>query len=234
MHQAEKTTKTGDHAAMRATFVRHGQSTGNVGIPCDDITLIELTEVGREQAECVAAEWTEEPSLIVTSPFLRTRQTAEPTIRRFPGVPVETWPVEEFTYLQPARWNGSLSADRAPFLERYWRECDPGHCDGEGAESFGAMLRRVEAALARLAALPPDSVVHIFSHGQFIQAVRSVVVDVHLDDRGRMAGFWKAGEPPVIANAQRVGFEFAHGRWTLDGTSGDEKHGPTAVPGDEA
>ena len=37
------------------------------------------------------------------------QQTAAPTIARFPGVPVEVWPIEEFTYLQPARWNGTLS-----------------------------------------------------------------------------------------------------------------------------
>jgi hypothetical protein len=33
----------------------------------------------------------------------RTRQTAAPTIARFPDAPVKTWPIEEFTYLQPAR-----------------------------------------------------------------------------------------------------------------------------------
>jgi len=31
---------------MRATFIRHGQSTGNAGIPCHDLATIELTEKG--------------------------------------------------------------------------------------------------------------------------------------------------------------------------------------------
>lgn len=31
---------------MRAIFVRHGQSTGNAGIPCDDLGSIPLTELG--------------------------------------------------------------------------------------------------------------------------------------------------------------------------------------------
>ncbi|WP_241212739.1 MULTISPECIES: hypothetical protein [unclassified Sphingomonas] len=44
----------------------------------------------------VARAWTETPSLIVTSPYLRTRQTAQATIQRFPTVPVEVWPIEEF------------------------------------------------------------------------------------------------------------------------------------------
>jgi 2,3-bisphosphoglycerate-dependent phosphoglycerate mutase len=29
---------------MRATFIRHGESTGNAGIPCNDLALLELTE----------------------------------------------------------------------------------------------------------------------------------------------------------------------------------------------
>src|SRR3546814_10533785 len=68
--------------AMRAIFIRHGQSTGNAGVPCDDLGAIELTELGQEQAREVAASWTQAPALIVTSPYTRTRQTAAPTIDR--------------------------------------------------------------------------------------------------------------------------------------------------------
>src|SRR3546814_12324646 len=71
--------------AMRAIFIRHGQSTGNAGVPCDDLGAIELTELGQEQAREVAASWTQAPALIVTSPYTRPRQTAAPTIARFPG-----------------------------------------------------------------------------------------------------------------------------------------------------
>tara|TARA_R110000823_G_scaffold128520_4_gene256280 strand:- start:754 stop:951 length:198 start_codon:yes stop_codon:yes gene_type:complete len=46
------------------------------------------------------------PALIVTSPYTQTRQTAAPTIARFPEVSVEIWPIEEFTYLKPACWSG--------------------------------------------------------------------------------------------------------------------------------
>jgi hypothetical protein len=89
---------------MQAIFIRHGQSTGNAGIPCHDLALLELTELGHKQAREVAASWTETPSLIVTSPYLRTHQTAAPTIERFPNVPVEVWPIQEFTY-RPAQAN---------------------------------------------------------------------------------------------------------------------------------
>jgi broad specificity phosphatase PhoE len=198
---------------MRATFIRHGQSTGNAGIPCHDLATIELTEKGWDQARRVAADWTEAPSLIVTSPFLRTQQTAAPTIERFPDVPVEIWPIEEFTYLQPSRWNGTLSADRAPHLIRYWGKADPAYCDGEGAESFGTLLRRAEVALERLAALPSLGPVYVFSHGQFIQAVRAVVMESEMDDRGKMLRFWRKGAPPAIGNAELVQFAWSNACW---------------------
>lgn len=66
-------------------------------------------------------------------------------------------------------------------LERYWTDADPTYCDGDGAESFGTLLRRAEAALARLAALPSPDLAYVFSHGQFIQAVRAVVTESNLD-----------------------------------------------------
>ncbi|EIZ79440.1 hypothetical protein WSK_1971, partial [Novosphingobium sp. Rr 2-17] len=40
---------------------------------------------------------------------------------------------------------------------------------------FAGFLRPVEATLARLAALPPASLVYVFGHGQFIQAARAIV-----------------------------------------------------------
>jgi broad specificity phosphatase PhoE len=203
---------------MRATFVRHGQSMANAGLPSRDLASIALTELGHAQARAVAAAWIETPALIVTSPLLRTQQTAAPTIARFSGAPIEVWPIEEFTYLQPARWNGTLSAERMPYLVRYWSAADPDYCDGDGAESFATMLRRVEAALARLAALPEGALVYIFGHGQFIQAARSIVVDCELDDRARMRGFWRAGAPPVIGNAELVRFAWFGRRWKYRGS----------------
>jgi broad specificity phosphatase PhoE len=189
---------------MRVTFIRHGQSTGNAGIPCNDLSLLELTEKGWEQAREVAAKWTESPDLIVTSPYLRTQQTARPTIKRFPSVPVVIWPIQEFTYLEPSRWNGTRSVERKPSIEAYWRAADPEFCDGPGAESFGTLLRRAEAALHRLAELPEHHRVFVFSHGQFIQAMRTIVLDPAATDRKHMERFWRADGMPAIGNAELI------------------------------
>ena len=213
----DRLAPTAPAPAPRVVFVRHGQSTGNAGVPSPDLALIELTDLGWQQARTVAAGWAEVPTLLVTSPYLRTQQTAAPTIARFLDVPVAVWPVEEFTYLQPAHWNGTRAAERAPHLVRYWQQADPAYCDGPGAESFGTLLRRAEATLHRLAALPTASLVYVFSHGQFIQAVRAVVAEAALDDRGKMLNFWRPGAPPAIGNAEQVAFRLVAGRWQLDG-----------------
>lgn len=197
---------------MRAIFIRHGQSTGNAGIPAHDLSLLELTELGWRQSRQVAAGWTETPSLIVTSPYLRTQQTAAVTIEQFPNVPVEVWATQEFTYLQPSRWNGTRSSERMPVIEKYWGDADPKYCDGEGAESFNTLLKRAKAALDRLSVMPEDTLVYVFSHGQFIQAVRSLVIDGELTEREKMRKFWWKGSP-AIANAELVKLSFDDGVW---------------------
>jgi broad specificity phosphatase PhoE len=203
---------------MRAVFIRHGQSTGNAGIPCNDLALLTLTDLGWQQAREIAQAWTERPTLIVTSPFLRTQQTAAPTIERYPDVPVEVWPVQEFTYLQPSRWNGTLTAERLPHIESFWEKAEPAYCDGDGAESFETLLRRAGEALERLQSVPRDALAYVFSHGQFIQAVRSLVIDRDLTDQQKMLKFWSKGQPPVIGNGERVGFRFVPG--TIGGLRG--------------
>jgi probable phosphoglycerate mutase len=85
--------------AVRAIFIRHGESTGNLDIPAGDLSQIALTERGHAQAVAVAETWTDRPQLIALSPYLRTHLTAEPTIQRFPDVPIEVLPMQEFTYL---------------------------------------------------------------------------------------------------------------------------------------
>lgn len=55
--------------------------------------------------------WIAASDVIVISPYLRSQQTAQPTIEWFPGGVVEVWPVQEFICLQPDRWNGTLSVE---------------------------------------------------------------------------------------------------------------------------
>lgn len=173
----------------RVTFIRHGESTGNAGFATNNLALIELTDRGRKEAEALAGLWTEPPTHIITSPYLRAKLTAQPTIDRFRDVQIEEWPIQEFTYLEPSRWNGTSRTTRLSTIEAWWKAADPVYRDGPGAESFSDLLRRAEYALGRLARLPPSSRVLVFTHGQFMQAVRLILLFPADTDAAKMSRF---------------------------------------------
>jgi broad specificity phosphatase PhoE len=176
-------------------LIRHGESESNAGLPTADMSLIRITEKGVEQAKKVAQAFDDHPSLIVTSPYVRAIKTAQPTIARFPRVPVEEWPVQEFTYLSLPEDLSLTVSQRAPLAEDYWTKCDPFYIDGPGAESFSDFIGRAECFLRRLEDYSDDGycdgTIAVFSHGQFIQAVlwlllrRTINMDSKAIDRYR-------------------------------------------------
>ncbi len=201
---------------MRAIFIRHGESTGNVDIPASDLSQISLTERGHAQAVALAETWTHRPELIALSPYLRTHLTAEPTIRRFPDVPVEVLPMQEFTYLKPSRWNGTSRNQRLPHIEAYWKAAEPDYCDGPGAESFSTLLVRVATTLAQLEKLNPGALALAFSHGQFMQAVRMSLLFPHWDNKQKMEHFWLFDQENPIQNVGLVdATQTRQGQWVL-------------------
>lgn len=154
----------------RVRLVRHGESAANAGAATHDHATIALTAKGVEQAQEVARSVLHAPGLIVVSPFARAQATASVTAAAFASVPVETWPIEEFTYLAPARCVNTTVAQRRGWVDDYWAKADPSHRDGEGAESFLDLIDRARAFLDRLATNPAQDIL-VFSHGQFLNAV---------------------------------------------------------------
>jgi broad specificity phosphatase PhoE len=150
-------------------LIRHGQSASNAGLPATGHGDVPLTELGLSQARALADRLERQPDLLIVSPFLRARATAEPILARFPGTPCATWPIQELTYLSPARCVGTTSATRRPWTEAYWRRCDPDYCDGADAESFGAFMGRLRDFHRRLLALDAGFAVAV-GHGQFFRA----------------------------------------------------------------
>lgn len=199
---------------MRVVFIRHGESTGNIGVPSFDLSKVELTALGHDQAARTGAAWDQAPKLIAMSPYLRTQLTAQPTIDRFPHVSVEVLPMEEFTYLEPSRWNGTSRTERLPYIERYWQTADPTYRDGPGAESFDTLLGRVDRTLARLQELPPYTLVYAFSHGQFMQAVRVSLLYADWTSQQKMAHFWPFHAKYPILNTDQLEVHWTDGRWT--------------------
>lgn len=156
---------------MLVHLVRHGESMANAGQATTNPAEIPLTATGQDQAEAFARSLSEPPTVIVSSPFLRARQTAEPVARRF-GLPVAIWPIQEFTYLSPMRCTGTTAAERRAWVNAYWNKADPDYVDGPGAESFAQMMCRVHGTLEYLRTYLACSRVLLVGHGQFMQAMR--------------------------------------------------------------
>jgi 2,3-bisphosphoglycerate-dependent phosphoglycerate mutase len=149
-------------------LIRHGESEANAGLVTAEVQNIKLTEKGYQQAKQVALSFSEEPSLIVTSPYLRTKQTAEPTIERFPKISQSEWEVQEFSYLATERRKNTTLIQRVPMAEKYWQRCDPFYADGEGAESFAEMINRCYD-LQKIISQTEDKFIAIFTHEIFMR-----------------------------------------------------------------
>ena len=155
-------------------FIRHSESVANAGARTREAPTYPLSALGFRQAEQLAAALHVEPDLIVVSPYVRARQTAEPAIRRFAKVRVEEWPVHEVQYLDPALCVDTTQEERRAQSEAYWTRCDPHHA-APGAESFVEFATRVGDAI-ETAAQRAERRIFIFCHGQVMQAIAWLVV----------------------------------------------------------
>lgn len=172
-------------------LIRHGESQGNAGEVTHHPRSIALTAKGQAQAKRLAERFVHAPDLIVVSQYQRTRETAQPTIDRFPEVPVVEWPLHEFTYLSPAKhYAGSTEATRQPFVSAYWERSDPDHCEAEDAESFNQFMHRIRECLARLRTAP-EPFIAVFAHGYVIKAMlcEHLCADVDRSATGFMTSF---------------------------------------------
>ncbi len=165
-------------------FIRHGESESNAGLRTEHPSTIRLTDKGLQQARLLCQVFENAPDLIVTSPYLRTRQTAEPLIARFPETPQAEWPVQEFTYLDPSHWNGTTYQERQPVARTYWERGDPFYRDNGLAESFVDLMERVEQT-RRLILAQKSGTLAVFSHGLFTRSF-----------------WWRMAFPAAVINAE--------------------------------
>ena len=153
-------------------LVRHGASADSV--EGETFELVEgqgdppLSEVGRHQAEVLAARLGHEPfDGLYVSTLRRTAETAAPLVDRTGLTPVVDGDLRE-VFL--GEWEGGLlrqkAADRDPLFERIFAEqrwdVVPG---AESRQAFGGRLRR---AVERIAASHPGGRVVVFCHGAAI------------------------------------------------------------------
>lgn len=207
-------------------LIRHAESAANAGLATTAPDSIPLTEKGQLQARALADSITSAPDLIISSPFKRAIATTLPTTERFPHVPFEMWPVEEFTYLSPTRFAGTTQADRKPFAEDYWESGDAEFTDVPGAESFENLLGRAEAMLANIADHDAQEVL-VFSHGQFIRAAAWLIKHgEHSGSPDLMRDFRAIDVRQPFRNCWSYQLVSGDGRWTVEcqiDSSGQER-----------
>jgi probable phosphoglycerate mutase len=164
-------------------LVRHGESCGNRDrIFASDPQALPLTELGYAQARAAAQLIADlfQPKLVVSSPFLRARETARIIADRS-GVPLE---IEAGLYEREVgvyrgkSYDSLVSApDYAPGRRWAWRPPE--------GESYEDVLARVAPILDRLARENPDTDVVVVSHGGVMVTLWAHVV-----------GAWESGWAP--------------------------------------
>lgn len=212
-------------------MIRHGQSESNAGLPTNGPAAAPLTSLGRDQAEWMAAAFPAAPDLIVSSPFVRALETAAPTAERFPEVPREVWPVEEFTYLGALHGPDTTAPQRQPFVRAYWEREDPDYVNGGHGESFKAVIARAHAFLDRLAARPEEGLIAVFTHGLFMKAVIwTLLSGTDVPDAAAMRAFRSFNGSCEVANCSVAELWRPHGPYGFRYLGGGTLHlAPSAV-----
>lgn len=161
-------------------FIRHGQSMTNAGLSWPNPFTNPLTELGHQQAKTVSGLLVHKPTLIVTSPYIRTLETARPTLDRWSDVAHEVWPVQEFTHWSFEKY-GSAGMDVIRERNRsYWDDFDPDFKEGDDAESFHELLIRVDQSIEQIKGVSDEKVI-MFSHGYFLATLFCRLENMELD-----------------------------------------------------
>ncbi|HEY6473153.1 MAG TPA: histidine phosphatase family protein [Acidimicrobiales bacterium] len=199
----------GPPGSTELLLIRHGASADSV--EGETFELVEgqgdppLSEVGRHQAELVAARLGHELfDAMYVSNLRRTGETAAPLIERTGMTPVVDPDLRE-VFL--GEWEGGLlrqkAADHDPLFERVFAEqrwdVVPG---AESRTEFGGRLRR---AVERITAAHPGGRVAVFSHGAAI---------------GELLAQATGSEPFALLGADNASISklvVTDGRWVLRG-----------------
>lgn len=192
-------------------FIRHAQSQANASADfrADDfsVPLVPLSELGFEQAKEVPGYFAEAPDLVVTSSYLRTKQTARHLIEKYPDVPQEEWNIREFTYLSLDRCFNTTFRERKPMKNEYWNRNDLYYNDGKGAESFADFMDRTDNAIKELINRKEQFIV-LFSHEYTIVAFKYLLEkkpkQITNDTMKEYMEYFKNNR---VGNASRVVFE---------------------------
>jgi broad specificity phosphatase PhoE len=183
-------------------FIRHAESIANAGGRTTDIASITLSERGIQQAIDLAENFTMVPELVIVSPYIRTQLTAAPLIRKMDLHNIQIWDeVKEFTYLDKVKYFNTTAHERSGATRDFWNRCDPDWRDAE-EESFNDLLERAKLTIQKLESCPENKIV-VFSHGQFLLALRMYLLHDNIDSKQIMSSFLDEFSNFPILNTQQ-------------------------------
>jgi len=196
-------------------FIRHGESAANAGEVTHAPDSIPLTAKGHKQASEMGNRIERKPELIIVTPYLRTRQTAEPTIKKFPDVPLEVWPLHEFDYLSPDQCVGTNLEQRKPMVKDFWNRCEPNYVQGTGAESFFEFKNRIFDAFDRLQQADANFII-AFVHGHVMRGILQYVkTQNRIADESAMRYYKLLLEEFEVKNTDILKCRFESAQWSI-------------------
>lgn len=206
-------------------LARHGHSHGNAGNRTHGVADIALTEEGHRQAEVLAqhivdAYGVENISSIITTPYSRTLQTAQPLLERTGLSPHIMSDMREITYLQPSKADGTTYDERERMRDTFWAasRLDPEYVD-EGEvplDSVRSFLDRVHSALGKLSAtFEKDPRLHVVYAHEFPISTALNIAQGKSDEEIIDAMTKNQKPEPRIDNTQAVGLTYRGGKWAI-------------------
>lgn len=206
-------------------LARHGHSHGNAGNRTHGVTDIALTEEGHRQAEVLAQHivelyGAENIGSIITTPSSRTLQTAQPLLERTGLSPHIMSDLQEITYLQPSKADGTTYDERERMRDAFWAasRLNPEYVDeGEVAlDSVQSFVDRVHSALGKLAAtFEKDHRMHVVYAHEFPISTALNIAQGKSDDEIIDAMTKNQKPQPRIDNTQAVGLTYQNGSWRV-------------------
>jgi broad specificity phosphatase PhoE/ribonuclease HI len=168
---------TSGEAATTFYFVRHGETvlTNSRAFSGANGTNPSLNEIGFGQAENVAREMAKiKPDILIASPMLRTKQTAE-AISEATGLSIE----EDSTWLECAfgDWDGFTFQEikaKFPVEAQLW--LNSSGYEPPNGESFDEVGERVDAAIDYVAAKYVGKKVCIVTHNVVIREIARITL----------------------------------------------------------
>ncbi len=168
-------------------FVRHGESTANVGGVTMPHADIPLSDLGRHQAKNLAEQFAVQPSCILVSKYLRTQQTAQPLSEKTQQA-INVHPLlHEFSALGHSLIEGMTGVQRRPIAHAYWEASDPFMRMGDEAETFMEFNGRVNAYILDFPNLSDQTVV--FGYGIWFALLFWKLQGNDCDDPSSMRAF---------------------------------------------